>query len=108
MSSIDRAIRRAYFGDSSERRPPAVRLGDPLSSIPADAPAHPAANPYAIGVIAPSGGAQDALQELRTLVVRLEKTVEAQSRAFRALVDLLQDKGVVRRGELGHRTTTRR
>jgi hypothetical protein len=48
------------------------------------------------------------VQELRTLVVRLEKTVEAQSRAFRALVDLLQDKGVVRRGELGHRTTTRR
>ncbi|MGZ6125872.1 MAG: GspE/PulE/PilB domain-containing protein [Myxococcales bacterium] len=113
MSSIDRAIRRGYFGDSAERRAPAMRFGDPLSAIPADVPAegtaaHAAPNPYAIGVIAPSGGAQDAMQELRTLVIRLEKTVEAQSRAFRALVDLLQDKGVVRRGELGHRTTTRR
>jgi hypothetical protein len=61
-------------------------------------------NPYAIGTIAPSGEAQDAVQELKTLLIRLEKTVEAQSRAFRALIDLLQDKGVVRRGELGQRT----
>ena len=64
-------------------------------------------NPYAIGTIAPAAGAQDAVQELKTLIIRLEKTVDAQSRAFRALVDLLQDKGVVRRGELGHRTTRR-
>ena len=51
----------------------------------------------------PAGG-QDALQELKNAIIRLEKTVNAQSRAFRALVDLLQQKGVVRRGELGQRT----
>ena len=111
MSSIDRAIRRCYFGDSGRRTAPTTRLGEPLSAIPADMPADGAAaivpNPYAIGTIAPSAGAQDALQELKTLIIRLEKTVDAQSRAFRALVDLLQDKGLVRRGELGHRTTRR-
>jgi type IV pilus assembly protein PilB len=111
MSSIDRAIRRCYFGDSGRRAPATTRLGEPLISIPADAPAEgvaaPVPNPYAIGTIAPAAGAQDAVQELKTLIIRLEKTVDAQSRAFRALVDLLQDKGVVRRGELGHRTTRR-
>lgn len=111
MSSIDRAIRRCYFGDSGRRAPATTRLGEPLSSIPADVPAEGAGaavpNPYAIGTIAPAAGAQDAVQELKTLIIRLEKTVDAQSRAFRALVDLLQDKGVVRRGELGHRTTRR-
>jgi len=52
----------------------------------------------------PAGG-QDALQELKNAIIRLEKTVNAQARAFRALVDLLQDKGIVRRGELGQRTS---
>jgi len=42
---------------------------------------------------------------LKTLIIRLESTVNAQSRAFRALVNLLQDKGVVRRGELGQRAS---
>jgi len=45
------------------------------------------------------------VEELKTLIVRLERTVNAQSRAFRALIDLLQDKGVVRRGELGQRAS---
>jgi len=109
MSSIDRAIRRCYFGDSGRRAVPTTRLGEPLSAIPADLPgtAATAPNPYAIGTIAPSAETQDAVQELKTLIIRLEKTVDAQSRAFRALVDLLQDKGVVRRGELGNRTTRR-
>ena len=110
LSSVDRAVRKHYFGDSTGRRTqPTTRLGDPLSSIPVDAPSSPAGapNPYAIGTISPAAVAQDALQELKMLVIRLEKTVEAQSRAFRALVDLLQDKGVVRRGELGQRTTRR-
>jgi len=47
---------------------------------------------------------QDSVAEIRELLIRLEKTVSAQGRAFRALVELLQDKGVVRRGELGSRT----
>jgi hypothetical protein len=57
-----------------------------------------------IGSIAPEGG-PDAIHELKNLIIRLEKTVNAQSRAFRALIDLLQEKGVVRRGELGQRTS---
>ncbi len=107
MSSIDRAVRRHYFGEAAGARA-TIRLGEPLSAIPGDAPP-PASAPdaYAMGSIAPAGGAQDAVQELRTLIIRLEKTVEAQSRAFRALIDLLQDKGVVRRGELGQRTRKR-
>jgi type IV pilus assembly protein PilB len=108
LSSIDRAVRRHYFGESAERPAPTLRLGDPLSAIPSDAPLEGGQpDPYAIGSIAPSGGAQDAVGELKMLLIRLEKTVEAQSRAFRALIDLLQDKGVVRRGELGQRTKKR-
>jgi hypothetical protein len=49
--------------------------------------------------------AQDDVAEIKDLLIRLEKTVSAQGRAFRALVELLQDKGVVRRGELGSRTS---
>jgi hypothetical protein len=124
MSSIDRAVRRYYFGEKLNLSK--SRLGEPLSSIPGDIPlAAPAArsvpNPSAdddggplpeavvepeavLGTIAPSG-AGDAVEELKTILIRLEKTVNAQSRAFRALVDLLQEKGIVRRGELGARTS---
>lgn len=121
MSAIDRAVRHYYFG---EKVGPPQRLGEPLRAIPADIPlAAPAPRsipdrsaeremPEAqiedddvIGTIAPNDGAQDGLAELKTLIIRLEKTVSAQSRAFRALVDLLQDKGIVRRGELGQRTS---
>jgi type IV pilus assembly protein PilB len=122
MSSIERAVRRYYFGERTERR---RKLGEPLTAIPRDVPlgaprprsipnrSAEAAFPDAeietdvdeIGTIAPGGEALDAVQELKTLIIRLERTVNAQSRAFRALVDLLQDKGVVRRGELGQRTS---
>jgi type IV pilus assembly protein PilB len=121
MSAIDRAVRHYYFG---EKMGPKHRLGEPLKSIPTDIPlAAPAPRsvpdrsaeaemPEAtlepertIGTIAPGSGTHDALAELKTLIIRLEKTVNAQSRAFRALVDLLQDKGIVRRGELGQRTS---
>jgi type IV pilus assembly protein PilB len=121
MSSIDRAVRRYYFG---EKTGPKHRLGEPLRAIPGDIPLaapaprsvpNPSADDYMpeaqvepehqIGSIVPGHGAHDALGELKTLLIRLEKSVNAQSRAFRALVDLLQDKGVVRRGELGQRTS---
>jgi type IV pilus assembly protein PilB len=120
MSSIDRAVRSHYFGERAGKR---QRLGEPLSSIPGDVPRTPKQHraspspsedeevpeavvefdPHVIGAIAPGGG-PDAISELKNLIIRLEKTVNAQSRAFRALVDLLQQKGVVRRGELGQRT----
>jgi type IV pilus assembly protein PilB len=124
MSSIERAIRRCYFGERPGRR---SRLGEPLSAIPSDIPigaprprsvpnrsaeaAFPDAvvepDGYVIGTIAPEGAARDAMEELKTLIIRLERTVNAQSRAFRTLIDLLQDKGVVRRGELGQRASRR-
>ena len=119
MSSIERALRRYYFGE----RVPRPRLGEPLSAIPDIPLAAPrprsvpdrtaeAEFPEAmlepddeaqIAIVAPDGTAQNALEQLKTLVIRLERTINAQSRAFRALVDLLQDKGIVRRGELGQR-----
>lgn len=97
MSSIDRAVRRYYFG---ERTGPKPRLGEPLRG---EGP--PAARPQAQALdhIVPEGRAQDGMQELRSLLLRLEKEVTAQSRAFRMLVELLQEKGIVRRGELGQK-----
>ena len=122
MSAIDRAVRQYYFG---EKHGPKAKRGDALTSIPGDIPlAAPAARsvpnpsaddenlvPEAViepaevlqGGIAPAAAA-DAVDELRTLLLRIEKAVAAQGRAFRALVELLQDKGIVRRGELGSRT----
>jgi type IV pilus assembly protein PilB len=121
MSSIDRAVRRYYFGEKGPRQ----RLGEPLKSIPGDVPlaapasraaplhdqdemtAEAVAEPVeeGLGAIAPAGAQKDGIAELKTLIIRLEKTVNAQSRAFRALVDLLQEKGIVRLGELGARTS---
>lgn len=111
MSSIDRALRRYYFG---ERTGPAPRLGEPVRAVPDPPPARPspppplepelppaAPRPQPLGHIVPDGTAQDGLHELRTLLLRIEKEVTAQSRAFRALVELLQEKGIIRRGELG-------
>jgi type IV pilus assembly protein PilB len=120
MSSIDRAVRQHYFGERLLVGKP--RPGEPMGAIPDIPLAAPAArsvpnrseeagfpeavtesDPHVIGTIVPENVTPDAVQELRTLLVRLEKTVNAQSRAFRALVELLQDKGIVRRGELGQR-----
>ena len=100
ISSIERAVRHYYFGERTTR----TRRGEPLSSIPRDIPLAAPDDPV-LGTIEPGAVAQDAIQELKTLIIRLESTVNAQSRAFRALVNLLQDKGVVRRGELGQRTS---
>jgi len=110
MSSIERAMRRYYFGEPASI-PRDFPLAAPRRSFPnraADAAflgltAEPES--YAIGAVAPQGDPRDALQELKALIIRLERTVTAQSRAFRALVDLLQEKGVIRRGELGQRTS---
>ena len=61
--------------------------------------------PQSLSGIAPSAShPPDAVEELQRIVVRLEKIINAQGRAFRALMEILQEKGVVRRGELGTRT----
>ena len=124
MSSIDRAVRKYYFGE--KLKGPKPRLGEPLVSIPGDLPlAAPAARstpnsstdddlpnaevePHGLGggPIAPeTGHPHDGIAELKNLVLRLEKTMAAQGGAFSALVELLQEKGVVRRGELGLRAS---
>jgi type IV pilus assembly protein PilB len=119
MSAIDRAVRQYYFG---EKHGPKAHRGEPLTAIPGDAPA-PAPRPVpgrraddedvpeasivegeGLTGVAPLP-APDAVEEVRVLLHRIEKAVTAQGRAFRALVELLQEKGVVRRGELGSRTT---
>jgi type IV pilus assembly protein PilB len=100
MSSIDRAVRRYYYGDQ-EAQP--GRLGDPLQSIPG-APRN-ADGELTAAAVEPDSARTDAIAELRTLLVRLEKQLSAQGRAFRALVEILQEKGIVRRGELGTQTT---
>ena len=99
MSGIDRAIRHYYYGDPDAH----PRLGDPLRSIPG-APRNDDGELTGTAV-APGTPRVDPIAELRTIVVRLEKQVSAQARAFRALVEILQDKGIVRRGELGTQTT---
>jgi len=100
MSSIDHAVRRYYFGDPAAQ---SGRLGDPLQSIPGGQRNGDAE--LAAGAVAPVAAHGDAIAELRMLLVRLEKQMNAQGRAFRALVEILQDKGIVRRGELGSQTT---
>jgi type IV pilus assembly protein PilB len=101
MSSIDQAVRRYYFGDQSA---PSGKLGDPLRSIPGVTQRN-GEGELAAGAVAPAAAHGDAIAELRMLLVRLEKQLNAQGRAFRALVEILQDKGLVRRGELGTQTT---
>src|SRR5690349_15448694 len=101
MSSIDRAVRRYYFGDSAT---PEGRLGDPLRTIPGMT-ARNGEGELAAGAVAPAAAQGTAIDEVRTLLVRLEKQLNAQGRAFRALVEILQTKGIVRPGELGSQTT---
>ncbi|HYR19777.1 MAG TPA: hypothetical protein VEQ15_09815 [Myxococcales bacterium] len=101
MSSIDRAVRQYYFGDQAAQ---AGKLGEPLRSIPGVTQRN-GDGELAAGAVAPAAAQGDAIAELRILLVRLEKQINSQGRAFRALVEILQDKGLVRRGELGTQTT---
>src|SRR5438132_7303330 len=101
MSSIDRAVRQYYFGDQGTQP---AKLGDPRRAIPGAAPPD-GDGELAAGAVPPAIARPDGIAELRMLLVRLEKQLNAQGRAFRALVEILQDKGIVRRGELGTQAT---
>ena len=107
MSGIDRAVRKYYYGDQAGAT--SARLGEPLRSIPGEGGAAARAPDgaemeLAIGAVAPHAAKGDGIAELRMLLVRLEHQMSAQGRAFRALVEILQAKGIVRRGELGSHT----
>jgi type IV pilus assembly protein PilB len=101
MSSIDRAVRRYYFGEQGSA---SSRLGEPLRTIPG-VTQQDGDGELASGAVTPAPAHADAFAEMRTLLVRLEQQLNAQGRAFRALVEILQDKGIVRRGELGSQAT---
>ncbi len=133
MSAIDRAVRRLYYGERSEKEREPRRTGEAIARIPRDQSMPPFKRPEVSGadvsgpqrpiplsaqspdvsgeslplhLISPAGPrADDPTAELRELLIRLERTVSAQGRAFRSLIELLQEKGIVRRGELGARTS---
>jgi len=107
MSSIDRAIRRFYRGEGADREPE----GPAAAAVPDESPWEEAeadlvdSPELASGSVAVPEGAGGDAAEVRAALLRLEKTVVAQGKAFRALVELLQEKGLLRRGELGTRTS---
>ena len=109
MSSIDRAIKRFY---RSEAAPAQGSLGEPgRETAPVEGPWEEAeadlveSSELATGSVAMPEGTGSETEDVRTILLRLEKTVVAQGKSFRALVELLQEKGLLRRGELGTRAS---
>jgi type IV pilus assembly protein PilB len=109
MSSIDRAIKRFYRAEGAPARGP---LNEPSrETAPIDEPWEEGeadlveSSELASGSVAVPEGAFGENEDVRTILLRLEKTVVAQGKSFRALVELLQEKGLLRRGELGTRAS---
>ena len=109
MSSIDRAIKRFY---RSEGAGPQSPLAEPSrDTVPVEGPWEEAeadlvdSSELASGSVAMPEGTGSESEDVRTILLRLEKTVVAQGKSFRALVELLQEKGLLRRGELGTRAS---
>jgi len=110
MSSIDRAIRRFYRADRPAAQGPLNEPSRETAPIE-DAPWEEAeadlveSSELATGSVAVPEGEFAENEDVRTILLRLEKTVVAQGKSFRALVELLQEKGLLRRGELGTRAS---
>jgi len=108
MSSIDRAIKRFYRPEAAAR--PLTEPSRKTAPIE-DAPWEEAeaelveSSELATGSVAMPEGPGGENEDVRTILLRLEKTVVAQGKSFRALVELLQEKGLLRRGELGTRAS---
>jgi type IV pilus assembly protein PilB len=109
MSSIDRAIKHFYRAEgTAPQAPPAGSVPD---AVFADAPWEEAeadlvdSSELASGSVGMPEGPSGENEDVRTILLRLEKTVVAQGKSFRALVELLQEKGLLRRGELGTRAS---
>ncbi|TMB31735.1 MAG: hypothetical protein E6J62_13210 [Deltaproteobacteria bacterium] len=109
MSSIDRAIKRFYRAEGASAQGP---LNEPSrETVPVDAAWEEAeadlveSPELASGSVAMPEGTFGEDEDVRTILLRLEKTVVAQGKSFRALVELLQEKGLLRRGELGTRAS---
>ena len=112
MSSIDRAIRRFYRGERPTAQGPLNEPSRETAPIQ-DAPWEEAEadlvesseSELATGSVPMPEGTFGENEDVRTILLRLEKTVVAQGKSFRALVELLQEKGLLRRGELGTRAS---
>ncbi len=115
-SSIDRAIRRMYYGEQTQASKTATpqRFGleeptfgedeisgvrrplPPVASVPPPPPPLPAKDPMAEIEIA----AREAeIARLKDRVATLEKQSQGQVRALRALVELLVESGLIARDE---------
>jgi hypothetical protein len=107
MSGIDGAIRRFYRGEDDGRSTqPAGHSAAVDEGVWEEAEADLVeSGKLASGQVPiPEGPGGEAAQ-VRAILLRLEKTVAAQGKSFRVLVELLQEKGLLRRGELGSRTS---
>jgi len=107
MTGIDGAIRRFYRGeDDGPATEPARPAAGPDEGVweEAEADLVESGRLESGQVPVPEGPGGEA-GEVRAILLRLEKTVAAQGKSFRALVELLQEKGLLRRGELGGRTS---
>ncbi|MBI5543881.1 MAG: general secretion pathway protein GspE [Deltaproteobacteria bacterium] len=100
-TDIDRAIRRYYYGDSLDQRPVQVPrwmesdAPQPAGSAPAGAVPPPLPSPAApVRMESPS-----EVAELHGRVARLEDLVGRQTRALRALVEMLVDQGGLDRAD---------
>lgn len=89
-SSIDRAIRRYYYGESHPLTPTSPDHEEPTRDL-GTGQAGPAAPPVA--------SLEERLGELSERVALLEKQAANQSRALRGLFELLVEKGVMTRTE---------
>jgi type IV pilus assembly protein PilB len=108
MSSIDRAIKRFYRAETTgpQGRPETTRDTVPIDGPWEEGEADLVDSPeLASGSVAMPEGPAGENEDVRTILLRLEKTVVAQGKSFRALVELLQEKGLLRRGELGTRAS---
>lgn len=110
--AIDRALRRVFqdevvaverLDDLTVARSEARRvqtLDDLLGpSLPAPAPAPPPVTPQPAPPptpVAPTGASPVVVRELTERVTRLEKTVASQAKAIRTLVELLNERGLLK------------
>jgi type IV pilus assembly protein PilB len=103
MGSIDEAIRRFYRGeDEGGASQPAQSA--PAAASPDEGPWEEAEADL-VDAASPSPPEAADAGDVRKILLRLENTVAAQGKSLRALVELLQEKGLLRRGELNTRTS---
>ena len=99
-SAIDRAIRRAYYGESTTASPTAtpqsLGLSEPNFELEA------ARTFGGTAAATPGGGSAELEKRIQALTQRVESTerlLSGQLRAMRTLLEMLVEKGVISREE---------